>query len=55
MKTQYQLITGKKSKWVIVDEKGNILAEFRIKTTAQQNLPRYKLSRYEKLEVREKI
>ena len=51
MKSAIELLTGKKSKWAVVDEKGNILEEFRLNTTANQWLSKMKLNKQEKLKV----
>ena len=52
MKTITQLI-GKKSEWTIVTESGEILERFRLKTTAQQSLARFRLNKREKLYIEE--
>lgn len=50
-KTIRELLTFKKSKWAVIDEKGNTLKVFRLKTTATQWIPILKLNRREKLSV----
>ena len=37
--------------YIIMDEKENILAEFNLKTTAKQQLSKYKLNKHEKLRI----
>ena len=50
MKTITELL--KKSRWKIIDEKGNVVAEgFANKTCAAQMLPKYKLNKQDKLEI----
>ena len=42
-----------KTIWVIKNESGEILATFRLRITAEQNISRYKLNKREKLYVEE--
>ncbi len=51
MKTLTQFLTGKKTSYKIINEKGETLEKFRLKTTANQWLARMKLTKREKLEV----
>ncbi len=51
MKTITQILKPRKIMWNIVTENGIVLATFSSKICAQNNLSRYKLSRYEKLKV----
>ena len=51
MKTRKELLTLKKSKWAVVDERGKRVEVFRCKTTAEQSLPKLKLNKREVLKV----
>lgn len=52
MKSTNKLL-GIKTEWAIVTGSGEILERFRSKNTAQQNIPRFKLNKREKLYVEE--
>ena len=51
-KTITQLLTGKRTGWAIVNEKGKCLEKFKLKTTATQWMPKIeKLNTDQKLKV----
>lgn len=54
-KTTTQILTGKKTGWAIVNEKGKRLEEFRLRSTAENWLPKIKLTTQQKLKVIELI
>ncbi len=43
---------NKKNNYKVVDEKGKIVAKFRLKIAAEQNLPRLKINKREVLEIK---
>ena len=56
MKTNKELLTGKKSSWKIVDEMGNdVMKGFRAKQSAKNELSRLKIHKREKLKVVEEV
>lgn len=55
MKNITEILRPVNPSWEVVDEWGNIRETFRLKTTAQQWIPKLKLNKREKLIIREKI
>ena len=51
MRTEEELLNIRKPKWAIVDEDGKRVAVFKLKVAASQNLSRFRLNKYDNLEV----